>query len=187
LIHYILHADDTPRRIALGVGIGVFVAFTPTIGLQMVIALGLATLFRANKFACVPMVWISNPLTVVPIFAACFAIGNALVGSEEVTSGAEAVKRIQFATSEVSDAGPTGVGKFLTGAYWENHLGNVVRAGRDLWVGCIAVGTVAGSVAYFVVYTFIFRHRERRNHRKAERKRRRAERFARRVAGDATS
>ena len=64
----ILHVDDTPHRIALGVAIGMFVAWTPTIGFQMGLTVLLCALFRANKLVGVPLVWISNPLTIIPVY-----------------------------------------------------------------------------------------------------------------------
>ena len=70
LIVKVLHANDTPHRIALGIAIGVFIGLTPTVGLQMIIALALATALRANKVVCIPMVWITNPVTLVPIYSA---------------------------------------------------------------------------------------------------------------------
>ena len=39
IVYRILHADDTPHRLALGIALGVFVAWTPTVGLQMVLVL----------------------------------------------------------------------------------------------------------------------------------------------------
>ena len=35
----VLHVDDTPHRIALGVALGFFVTWTPTIGVQIVLIL----------------------------------------------------------------------------------------------------------------------------------------------------
>ena len=50
VVYGVLHADDTPHRIALGVAIGIFVTFTPTLGFQMILVAVIATLLRANKF-----------------------------------------------------------------------------------------------------------------------------------------
>ena len=69
VLHDILHADDPPHRLALGVAIGMFVTFTPTVGLQMVLVGVLAWLLRANKLVGLPVVWLSNPATVVPIYS----------------------------------------------------------------------------------------------------------------------
>ena len=60
-VHRVLHVPDTPHRIALGVAIGIFVAWTPTIRFQMVLTVVLAWLLGANKSVGVPFVWISCP------------------------------------------------------------------------------------------------------------------------------
>lgn len=44
--HNVLHADDPPHRLALGAAIGVFVAFMPAVGFQMMINFFLAWLLR---------------------------------------------------------------------------------------------------------------------------------------------
>ena len=78
----ILELEDTPRRIAWGVALGTFIGMTPTVGLQMTIAVGVATLLRGNRLAAVAMVWISNPLTVVPIYWVDHIVGAAILRTE---------------------------------------------------------------------------------------------------------
>lgn len=65
----------TPRQVALGVALGSFIAFTPLIGLQMILAGLFATLVGASKKAAMLAVWISNPLTMGPIFALTYQLG----------------------------------------------------------------------------------------------------------------
>ncbi|MGD9857306.1 MAG: DUF2062 domain-containing protein [Planctomycetaceae bacterium] len=76
----LLMLDDTPHNIALGSAIGVFVAFTPTVGIQMLLVLLIAALtrplFRFNKMAGVIAVYISNPLTMVPLYWFNYTIGR---------------------------------------------------------------------------------------------------------------
>lgn len=67
IVHRVLHADDPPDRIALGIAVGLFVAFLPIIGVKTGLALLLAWLLRANKAVSVPLVWLSNPITIVPM------------------------------------------------------------------------------------------------------------------------
>ncbi len=59
----------------MGVALGAFIAFTPLIGLQMLLAGLFATLVGASKKAAMLAVWISNPLTMGPIFALTYQIG----------------------------------------------------------------------------------------------------------------
>ncbi len=60
--------------------LGSFIAFTPLIGLQTLLAALFATLIGASKKAAMLAVWISNPLTMGPIFAVTYQLG-VLLGS----------------------------------------------------------------------------------------------------------
>ena len=55
---------SSPREIALSVGLGVFCACTPFVGLHMWIALGLATLFRLNRL----WAFLGSRCTFFPLF-----------------------------------------------------------------------------------------------------------------------
>lgn len=67
VVHRVLHADDPPHRLALGIAIGMFVAFLPIVGIKSGLAFGLAWLLGGNKAVSVPLVWLSNPVTIVPM------------------------------------------------------------------------------------------------------------------------
>ncbi|TFH27625.1 MAG: DUF2062 domain-containing protein, partial [Myxococcales bacterium] len=86
VMHNILHLDDTPHRIAWGVFIGAMIAFTPTLGLQIMLYLPVAALLRANKLSGIPVLFISNPFTAVPLYYATWSLGAAILQPEkEVT------------------------------------------------------------------------------------------------------
>jgi len=68
----------TPHHIALGASVGVFVAFTPTMGVQMLLAAAIATLLRTSRPAAMIPVWITNPITLVPIYAFTWWVGALL-------------------------------------------------------------------------------------------------------------
>ena len=61
--------------------IGIFVAFLPIPG-QTLIAAFLALLFSSNLPIAVALVWISNPLTIAPLFIFTYGIGVLLLGME---------------------------------------------------------------------------------------------------------
>jgi len=77
----------TPRQVALGVALGSFIAFTPFMGLQMILAALAATIVGASRKAAMLAVWISNPLTMGPIFAVTYWIGALLMSPETATAG----------------------------------------------------------------------------------------------------
>jgi uncharacterized protein (DUF2062 family) len=62
-----------------GIAVGIFCAFIP-IPFQMLLAAIGAILFRSNILVAVPMVWISNPLTIAPIFYFCYWVGTGVLG-----------------------------------------------------------------------------------------------------------
>src|SRR2546427_3036972 len=57
----VLHLDDAPSRIALALAVGVFISCTPFYGLQTLLSLGIATLFRLNKVATITGTWLNLP------------------------------------------------------------------------------------------------------------------------------
>ncbi|MCC6908343.1 MAG: DUF2062 domain-containing protein [Phycisphaerales bacterium] len=71
-----LRLEGSPRAIALGLAIGIVVAFSPTIGFQMIIAAFLASMVRANPAPAMMAVWITNPLTIPPIYTATYYLGR---------------------------------------------------------------------------------------------------------------
>jgi len=81
--HYLrrlLALDDTPERIALAFALGVFLAFSPLLGLHTVLGLAIAFLFRLNRVALLIGLFVNNPWTLVPIYVAGGYIGGLILG-----------------------------------------------------------------------------------------------------------
>jgi len=77
----LLALDDPPERTALAFSVGVFIAFSPLLGLHTILATLLAFLFRFNKVAIYAGTFVNNPfLTLVPIIVVSYAVGAALLG-----------------------------------------------------------------------------------------------------------
>jgi uncharacterized protein len=147
ITHRVLHADDPPHRLALGVAIGVFVTFTPTVGFQMVIAVFLAWWLRANKAVGVPVVWISNPATFVPIYYSCYWVGRHILGKN-------GIGRAWWA--ELTRP-PEGWWPAVT-FYWSRFT----EIAWPLWIGGFIVGGACEVVSYYLVYHLIRAYRLRR-------------------------
>ncbi len=83
LVRQLLSLDDTPHAIALGTAIGMFVGMTPTVGIQMIIILAVAActrpFFHFNRLAGLITVYVSNPLTMLPLYAAFYYAGTMVV------------------------------------------------------------------------------------------------------------
>lgn len=67
--------------LARGVAVGLFVGLTPTVGVQTVLMLAACLLLRANFPAAFLASWVSNPLTMAPLYLAYGLIGEALFGN----------------------------------------------------------------------------------------------------------
>lgn len=77
----LLALDDPPERTALAFSVGVFIAFSPLLGLHTILATLLAFAFRFNKIAIYAGTFVNNPfLTLVPIIVASYALGALVMG-----------------------------------------------------------------------------------------------------------
>ncbi len=68
--------------VSLAFLVGVFCAFLP-IPMQMLVAAGMAILVHSNLPISVGLVWITNPLTMPPIFYFTYLVGNFLLQRPE--------------------------------------------------------------------------------------------------------
>lgn len=130
------------EEVARGMALGVFIGLTPTMGVQMPLALFFAMFLKENKIAALIGVWISNPMTAIPIYTYNFKIGKYLLGTPDL-------KMPGFSS-----------------------LNDVFALGHDLLlpliIGSIVSGFFSAAVAYFVTlkaYIVIQRKRERPAHK----------------------
>jgi uncharacterized protein (DUF2062 family) len=147
IYHTVLHADDPPDRLALGAAIGIFVTLTPTVGFQMMISVFLAWLLRANKAIGIPIVWISNPATIVPMYYSCYVLGRFMLGWPAVSDSW---------WSELSRP-PEGWWTAIT-FYWSRF----VEIAAPLWLGSIVIGMLLAYPTYYALYWMICSYRMRR-------------------------
>jgi len=74
----------TRQSTAKGAAIGLFCAFLP-MPFEMVAAIFLASLMRANLPLAVGAVWISNPLTWIPLYTPPYLLGAKILGIAPVS------------------------------------------------------------------------------------------------------
>ena len=147
VMHSVLHADDPPARLALGAAIGVFIAFTPTFGFQMLLVVFTAWLLRANKAVGLPVVWISNPATMGLIYYPCYVVGRTLLGRH-------VIDHQWWSELKSPPAGWWPAVEF----YWSR----IVEVATPLWLGCLLVAICLAIPTYYGVYHAIRLYRLRR-------------------------
>lgn len=64
------------NAIAGGLSLGLFVAFMPAIGFQMILATIGALYFKVNLPIALAACWVTNPLTAFPIYTAAWRLGK---------------------------------------------------------------------------------------------------------------
>lgn len=117
------------HSVAAGACIGLFCALLP-IPLQLFPAAVLAILFRANLPLSVALVWITNPLTAVPIWYGAYLLGTEILGKE-------ASWRIKDSSFEA-----------VSRAMWEN-FGHIYL---PMFIGSLLIGIVLGGTAWAAVH-----------------------------------
>jgi uncharacterized protein len=68
-----------PQKIALGLALGVFIGVTPTIPFHTILALAFSYVLGISRVAAVMGVWISNPITIPPLYYGSFVIGKKIL------------------------------------------------------------------------------------------------------------
>ena len=142
LIKPILTVKDTPHGLALGIALGLWVALTPTVGIQMTLVFVLATLLKANRIAGVAMTWISNPVTFLPMYYGYYQVGLLMSGQGGVSYDVLKENSVNLSGWELV-------------VYYFNELG------RPLWLGSLLVATVIAIPAYPLCRQF-FENREKK-------------------------
>lgn len=167
----ILTSNDSPRQIAMGSALGVFIAFTPTMGLQTFMSIIFATLLRVSRIPCVVFVYITNPLTALPVYGLCYWVGTPVCRLLGLPVGSRgAFNRFREAITGQAD---------LNGLAYFRHVCEQfgafgLRIAAPLWVGGTIVGLVGGALCYFVVLRIVEGHRVLRAQRLAHKLQKRA-------------
>lgn len=78
-IRSLLNLDDPPERTALAFAVGVFIGFSPLLGLHTILAALIALVWRCNKVAIFTGIYVNNPWTLAPVVAASWAIGRLFI------------------------------------------------------------------------------------------------------------
>ena len=163
-----LRLRGTPDAVARGFAVGLLVAFTPTIGLQLILAAAIATLLRASRPAALIPVWITNPATIPAIYTFTYNVGS-WFWRGPVPSLFHA--QLDKVVERISNSRWHELGERLNA-----HLEFGADIFVSLWIGGILVGGIAAAVSYPLVRSatkrLLLRRAKRRAHRGGRVKRR---------------
>ena len=112
------------RSVSYAVGIGLFLAFVP-IPFQMVLAVACAIIFRFNLPISVGMVWISNPITIPPLFYFCYKVGTWILQTP--------IQDIEFQASS------------------EWLMNEMAAIWQPFLLGCFTVGAISGLLGFIAI------------------------------------
>ena len=130
------------HSIAAACFIGLFVAMIP-VPLQMLLAATMAMAFQANLPLSISLVWVSNPITMGPLFYSAYQLGAFL---------------LQFEPIQFSDQ-----------LSWQSAANDFMAIFLPLLTGSLLIGVVPGLMVFYMVKwtwrrTVIRRWRQRGNH-----------------------
>jgi uncharacterized protein (DUF2062 family) len=150
-VRRLLAIDDPPERTALAFSIGVFIAFSPFLGLHTIMATVLAFAFRFNKIAIYAGTFVNNPfLTFVPIVLASYAVG-ALVMGRPLKFPQESMELLKSP-------------HLLSGEWW----GNLFRHSTDVLLPFAIGGMVLSVICSIIAYPLTLRFLRSRARRREE-------------------
>lgn len=120
------HTD--PEALRRGLAVGVFFGLTPTVGFQTPMVVAACLLLRGNFPLAFAATWISNPITMAPLYLALNAVGEVLIGntvlSENTTTGYPlfslfAGESLQMIVGTLVIATPTACLVYLLARHWQ--------------------------------------------------------------------
>lgn len=120
--------------LARGLALGLFVAFTPTMGLQMLLACFLILFFPGNLPIALAACWITNPLTAAPIYYMEYKVGKWLIDLFGVS-----------ASETIGDV---------------SHIAGIYDVAGAMWAGSVIIGITSAILGYALTYGLFYLERK---------------------------
>ena len=143
LLRWLIKSRSSPREIAGGFAIGVFISFTPTIGLQVVLAVLLAGLLKLHQPAAVSGALVTNPFTFPIIFTFNYWLGNLFLSGPSISIVS---RRLVDLTSQLAKLKLWNITEQLAAV---SQLGSAIFA--PLLLGSFLAGIFSAVLSYFIV------------------------------------
>src|SRR5262249_38259853 len=142
----VLRLDDPPWRVALALAGGVFLRSPPVSGLQTLLSLVIAPLFRLNRAVTVTGAWLNLPWFAPLVYGFALRVGALIVPDLHGADVAEIVELLH--TSSARSA--------------SDMLELFRNVSLALLIGTAAVGIVAGALTYVTAFVLLRRRRAAR-------------------------
>lgn len=162
LIKPIINADSSPQSIALGAAIGMFIALTPTVGIQMPIAVFCGTMFnrftrfQVNNLVAAAMCWVSNPLTFIPMYYGYLWLGWQIYG-RDTSALMSLASWQQRLTAYIKTDSPT-TWDYVQGFF----LAGLGELAAPMWLGSLIIAVIITIPTYPVVLYIVKKYQARR-------------------------
>ena len=145
-LEQLLHTHDTPQRTAAAYALGVFLGFSPVLGLHTILGLILAFALSLNRVAVLLGVYSNLPWILVPYYTLATWLGASLLGAAPPPGLVEAFITALRNRSWSEFRSAFGA---LEPVFWAFTLGSTIGA------------TLLSLVAYRVSFVMITTHRKR--------------------------
>ena len=142
-LRQLLHLGDSPERTALAFSVGVFLSFSPFIGLHTALAILVAFVFRLNRLAVLIGAYVNTPWTFAPVASFGTAVGFYALGTESRLSA------IQWDS-------------MLSEAFWQQMFSDVDHLLLPFLVGNLTLSLLAGLISYLIMRRILIRHHRRK-------------------------
>ena len=147
LVIPLIRAGGKPENTARAVAVGLFYAFTPTFGIQMVLTLVHWYISRSffkkdfNVIVAMAWTWVTNLVTVPVCYYAFFLTGQIILGRWHDLSGFESFQNFWQTAMGETGADPTSL------QAWETYFSIIVQG----WGLAILVGSIPYAVVGYLV------------------------------------
>jgi hypothetical protein len=166
LVAPLMRGRHAPEYIARGTAVGLVIAFTPTVGVQMPMVFLLWILIRYLRpswefslIVGIAWTWVTNVFTMAPVYYIFLVTGRVILGRWDKLRGFE-VFHEKLSASLAVDAG-------VVETLWTSLVNLFEQFGLPLWVGSIPWAMIAGWAGYHWSLRLVMRVRARREQRRA--------------------
>jgi uncharacterized protein len=149
----------SPHKLAFGLAIGVFVATTPLLGLQLMLAIGLAWTLRGSVPAAIIGTFWANPITSPPVWLASYGVGAFVLGRDPFLEGrgvAEALAQVSAQIGQLTFK----VNREALGALYDTILPVL----KPVLIGSLPLGLLFGALTYAIMHRVALRLPRRYSH-----------------------